>query len=126
MDKHYDNDTFFKAVHWAKRNIRKGKSRLNTYKAAERYYGVDADKIQNYLLKYEKDFMSIDYRKFKNYTVEQYFDGFKEYVDKLEKYVDRLEDVLNEQNEYMDNLENDLDELKGYVNKLENYLDYNW
>jgi len=127
MYQHYDNDTFFKAVHWAKRNIRKGKSRLNTYKAAERYYGVDADKIQNYLLKYEKDFMSIDYRKFTNYTVEQYyFNEFKEYVDKLEDYVDKLEDALDEQNEYIDNLENDLDELKGYVNKLENYLDCNW
>ena len=120
MYKHYDDDTFFKAINWAKRNIRKGKSRLNTYKAAERYYGVDADKIQNYLLKYEKDFMSIDYRKFTNYTVEQYyFDEFKDYVDKLE-------DLLDEQNVYVDNLENDLDELKGYVNKLENYLDCNW
>jgi hypothetical protein len=72
MYKYYDNDTFFKAVHWAKRNIRKGKSRLNTYKAAERYYGVDADKIQNYLLKYEKDFMSIDYRKYPNHTITDY------------------------------------------------------
>ena len=68
----YDNDTFFKAVHWAKRNIRKGKSRLNTYKAAQSYYGIPSHMIQSYLLKYETEFMSIDYRKYPNFTIEEY------------------------------------------------------
>lgn len=68
MQRH-DNNTFFRAVHWAKGNIRKGKDRLSTYKAAERYYGVDGDKIKNYLLKYEHRFMSIDYQKYPNFTV---------------------------------------------------------
>jgi hypothetical protein len=72
MYKQYDNNTFFRAVSWAKRNIRKGKSRLNTYAAAEKYYGVDAKSIERYLLKREKDFMAIDYEKYPDHTITEY------------------------------------------------------
>lgn len=120
-----DNDTFFKAVNWAKRNIRKGKSRLKTYEAAESYYGVNAANIQSYLLKHEKEFMSIDYREFTNYTVKQYFDEFKDYVNKLEDYVDNLEDKITEKDQHVVMLEDELNELKRYVCQLECYIEEN-
>lgn len=123
MYQHYDTDTFFKAVNWAKRNIRKGKSRLNTYAAAESYYGVDAKHIQRHLLTHEKEFMSVDYREFAKCTITHHFDEFKEYVIDLDNYVDHLEEEITKKDQLIVELEDELHKLKNYNEQLECYIE---